>query len=429
MIINLLRSLTLFMIVFFPFQALAALKVSEVAGSIPRDLSKGYFDISVTIDDILPTDASPTSSEKSIAQRLKMYLTKVDDDEPIPYAAVGTSKLGFYFTEIQNAVLTTNDSKNKTAVFYIRIYAQDAATGLSNLITKEAANQATMNITYDGGNGKQDLDNPYAILRKVGVAKTAPTEVVVEATHLSLVASWPFADSISYQGAADSAPSGAIAVAIDNGSVTSLPAKVYNTDPTLEVDTTCTFTPMSSDAGACISCGSNEGTSYLNFEELQKTSGVTATRVTAGEALMSGLSKDKQYAVFVYYEPDGLTRSTCQLAQPTVNYSLTEYNGGSDAKQGDPRCFVATAAYGNGNDIQVKSLRWFRDEFLLRYVPNGPNLVEWYYKNSPPVAEAVKSSSWLRLAVRTALWPLVALSETMQSLSVSDSELNSNKKT
>ncbi|MCS6837347.1 MAG: hypothetical protein NZ480_00735 [Bdellovibrionaceae bacterium] len=74
----------------------------------------------------------------------------------------------------------------------------------------------------------------------------------------------------------------------------------------------------------------------------------------------------------------------------------------------DERCFIATAAFGDANDPQVKILRNFRDHFLLKY-SWGRSFVEWYYKVSPTFAQQIKNNHFLRMVTRTLLWPVTML--------------------
>ena len=70
-------------------------------------------------------------------------------------------------------------------------------------------------------------------------------------------------------------------------------------------------------------------------------------------------------------------------------------------------CFIATAAYGSGMAGEVVTLRRFRDEHLMKSEA-GRAFVQWYYRNSPVVAEYIRERDWLRAVVRGALWPVVA---------------------
>lgn len=74
----------------------------------------------------------------------------------------------------------------------------------------------------------------------------------------------------------------------------------------------------------------------------------------------------------------------------------------------EKRCFIATAAFGTDTDGRIDTLRSFRDRYLLT---NGPGrwFVAFYYEKSPPLADVVRSTPWLRAAVRILLLPLIGL--------------------
>jgi hypothetical protein len=74
----------------------------------------------------------------------------------------------------------------------------------------------------------------------------------------------------------------------------------------------------------------------------------------------------------------------------------------------DEGCFIATAAYGYYDAPQVQALRNFRDRFLLTHAP-GRAFVAWYYRNSPPIAEYLRSHAIANATVRVTLYPAVLL--------------------
>jgi len=72
-------------------------------------------------------------------------------------------------------------------------------------------------------------------------------------------------------------------------------------------------------------------------------------------------------------------------------------------------CFIATAAYGSYFAPFVKILRSFRDTVLLTNSA-GRAFVDWYYRTSPPIADLIAKSEFLRATVRIMLLPLVGFS-------------------
>jgi hypothetical protein len=79
-------------------------------------------------------------------------------------------------------------------------------------------------------------------------------------------------------------------------------------------------------------------------------------------------------------------------------------------------CFIATAAYGTETASQLDILRDFRDQALLENAL-GSRFVEAYYRVSPPVADFIAKSDFLRAVVRGALVdPVVNLLQWSQGL-------------
>jgi len=79
-------------------------------------------------------------------------------------------------------------------------------------------------------------------------------------------------------------------------------------------------------------------------------------------------------------------------------------------------CFIATAAYGTETASQLDILRDFRDQVLLENAL-GSRFVAAYYRVSPPVADFIAKSDFLRAAVReTLVDPVVNLLQWSQGL-------------
>lgn len=71
-------------------------------------------------------------------------------------------------------------------------------------------------------------------------------------------------------------------------------------------------------------------------------------------------------------------------------------------------CFIATAAYGSKIQPAVVLLRHFRDQFLLTN-SYGTAFVQFYYRNSPPIATYIANNEPLKAMVRVLLLPVIAI--------------------
>lgn len=86
----------------------------------------------------------------------------------------------------------------------------------------------------------------------------------------------------------------------------------------------------------------------------------------------------------------------------TANFEEEEEGGG---------CFIATAAYGTSTAEELDVLREFRDDVLLKSAV-GSQLVDFYYRTSPPIADFISEHSVVRTLVREILVdPIVWLVE------------------
>ncbi|MBU1630477.1 MAG: hypothetical protein KKH49_01530 [Candidatus Omnitrophica bacterium] len=73
---------------------------------------------------------------------------------------------------------------------------------------------------------------------------------------------------------------------------------------------------------------------------------------------------------------------------------------------GTSGCFIATACFGSPMSGEVSILRNFRDTYLLTN-PIGQLFVSTYYRYSPKVADFIAKHEFLKVLVRTSLYPVV----------------------
>jgi hypothetical protein len=176
--------------------------------------------------------------------------------------------------------------------------------------------------------------------------------------------------------------------------------------------------------------------------------GITEDRLSAVEAqpevvgdvttyVLSGLENKKTYMVWVVAVKQPILHVAVNVQdnfthQSDYSAELTEAVGDaiksdvSIAGFGIPEeivaypalpnegCFIATAAYGSYSAAQVKTLRDFRDHYLLTNAP-GRAFVSWYYANSPPAAQYLNQHPALKPMVRGLLLPFVLITSWINS--------------
>ncbi|MBU1229222.1 MAG: caspase family protein [Proteobacteria bacterium] len=175
-------------------------------------------------------------------------------------------------------------------------------------------------------------------------------------------------------------------------------------------------------ANKAISAYSSTLTFVLNGDELTGTAGGYTTG-TLSDIKISG-----KVLTFRFHYSSGIFSGyydfTCDLAgdMDTIPLNAIDSTFGGNwqgylirqgsmaqnlayhANPGD--CFIATAAYGEPFEEHVSTLRRFRDGVLVDFAW-GRDLVELYYRTSPPLAEAIRQRPWARAVVRGALAPVV----------------------
>ncbi len=81
---------------------------------------------------------------------------------------------------------------------------------------------------------------------------------------------------------------------------------------------------------------------------------------------------------------------------------LSDYRSGKHKS----RCFIATAAYGSPVASELKIIRNYRDRTLMKST-KGRNIINIYYKISPPIAGIISRYRYLKAIVRLILGPFL----------------------
>ena len=122
---------------------------------------------------------------------------------------------------------------------------------------------------------------------------------------------------------------------------------------------------------------------------------------------LNGLENNVKYYVRVAAVDEAGTESPLSnQASATPMQSA----GAAGLSGDDGECFIATASFGDYDHPRVRILRQFRDRILAQS-EFGRDLIEFYYKNSPPAADWIRNRPVARSAVRLALAPVVAYAD------------------
>jgi len=98
----------------------------------------------------------------------------------------------------------------------------------------------------------------------------------------------------------------------------------------------------------------------------------------------------------------------CAGCARCIHPGAKEFSGdGYDSNcNGNNDCFIATASFGTEMAGKIDRLRQFRDQVLLASQA-GTDLVNAYYRTSPPIADFIRERPVLRSLVRILLLPVV----------------------
>lgn len=399
-----------------PSTAMAIGTISST-GSLPRDNSRGFFDLTVVVKDVLPSDVALKPKESSLNQRLGILLPDVSTSEALGTDPAGTTAVAFYLEARDDVSTAENSNGNFDLTFYVRIL-QVNSNGLATLIS-QSSDKKTIKLRFkyfeDQVQKGDHVDGSVTV--NPTVVNEAPENLRIVGSHRSLNVSFDRKTSIAFVGASDAAstgsPTDATVISFRLGvSYPALPAKVFSPSADSDAASSCTFNESLASGGECISCPEK---AYLDTAALAvlDPENIKVKSASNGNRSITGLENDVSYAVVAMYQPDAVKRSLCLAATPSANITLTELNGEGEATEEDLRCFIATATYGSPLHKNLRPLRWFRDG-LSAIHPAGKALVETYYRLSPPAAAWISRHPAAAKLVAAALWvPVTTLGVSM----------------
>lgn len=318
-----------------------------------------------------------------------------------------------------------NDDVVSSNVYVEQVLSDITGTAYSYkmdvVITNSAEDYTTdktvlIRVFPDGQNPVLTKDAPRKMIISSGV-KTPVTVKGISSTKGTIILYVDNPSSVTFEDGTTAAPTGVQVLLVPNMSAAPIafPTKVYVADPVADptiTDNGCTI--ATTDNTTCTINCSGTGASYtLALDQTLPPGGQKQTVTNLYEQQAVNFSNltidDGPYGLIYSYLPEG-TGVGCSLASPSDAVTFLQVETGNVPKEGDPSCFIATAAYGSPLDSRIDALRWFRDSYLITN-DIGRAFVKAYYRNSPPLANWIAERPNVRTVVRGALWLPVVLIE------------------
>lgn len=141
---------------------------------------------------------------------------------------------------------------------------------------------------------------------------------------------------------------------------------------------------------------------YINRFELQKLFAKYINNATEQAKLSPLFNKLSYYNSSVYKEAEAGFNDFINKIESDRKENETKKNNDNGA------CYIATAVYGDYNCPEVKVLRNFRDNYLLKYKV-GKAFVNYYYKYSPNLVRKLKKYNTINRLVKRILSKVIRL--------------------
>ncbi len=278
-------------------------------------------------------------------------------------------------------------------------------------------------IVY-GSPAVTDNKTDIAVTYSLGV-KEAISEPYLVSSKRALTAVWTKKSTVTLSDGSQGDATGVLAILIPVSfinSASTLPSRYYKDDFTKqsnEKESTCSIKLSQTNNTCEVECDNElNNPQFIKNNDLSdlEAEGVRSKSIgnSAGNALtFTDLDPDDSFAIVLQYVPDG-TKRTCLVGQASDAITLVQLETGKEPKVGSSNCFIATTAYGSPLHHHLRSLRWFRDQYLLTH-SWGRSLVSTYYSYGPAASKWISDKPILKSIVRGILWFPVTLIENSEA--------------
>ncbi len=404
------------------------------------DITGDYQNLTLTIEvsqlSVGDPSIKPNAQQADLLQNLSLYMAN-SPNSPIQTKVTTTvdSNFNSYFYWPQassSATIVTDTPSTQKITYKVQIFPntipnpktlKDSDVGPSGTITVNAVfnKYDPTKQTYSSGAGQALTHATITITKIYSSPNGVPGDFNVSPDHKSLDLKWTTGD-VSYVPATTPpikrTPASVLVMVFGGPGPVDLPASVASSTADPE-QTLCKFDKSGGEN--CIKCPDNDPKNgiYVSINSSQPdnkdvtlfTVQPNGSAASPGEYSVPNLIPDKEYVVVLQYA-QGVQRSKCLIGKPIETETLTELNDPDnkqgDAKMGDPRCFIVSAAFGSPFDRHVDIFRWARDRFLNSF-SLGRSFVDFYYEHSQPFADAIRNSPKLKAVVRSFLTPVAFL--------------------
>lgn len=390
--------------------------------SISRGVSSSFI-LVVKVGSVALASCSKLANETDMTRgRIAIFMTDVSANVAVPYdKASSDTTMTFMATPTSDAVVT-NDTATSTCSITFNIKVTETVSGALAKQLKNHSNTINFFAKYSE-NGTVLSTNTTAdghIKATVSVVQSAPVGFSATKGDSKVVFKWSGSSTGTVvTDAAGTTSTGTVtgvmlvAIANTSGDV-DFPTMEFNADTNATSDNTaetgtCHYSAGFNDGESCVSCGANNIKYYITNdpEKLAAAapgfvSAVAINDTTKSRGEISGLTVGKTYSVFMFNMQGGLTHTACYRVTPYEGESYAQANGETKTTD-NPRCFVATAAFGSPLHKNIKLFTWFRSHVLLKH-SWGRSFVHWYNIYGPQAAQVIATHPTLALGARTILW-------------------------